>query len=242
MCHQRQGLGDVEPPDWLELDSYKVPVYIEKARRNSLTERFRQPAKMRTHAGLWIDDDLEFRPADIELGFETYRQMGSHQHRIVGFSGRMVNKDPEDNWTYRVFALDYNMILTNAAFLDTKMLEWFWTEDIRIDQGIAYVDEEMNCEDILFNCEFAIQLQTSCGKCYLFTRVDLLIISFENSRCIRPNPSTAHTGRVQEFEADRNIRYQQSSRSLHGKNGMCAKFHRNMGNATQKNNFESASE
>lgn len=149
-----QGLGDVDPPEWLGLDTHKVPVHLEKARRNSLTERFRQPAKMRTQSGLWIDDDLEFRPEDIELAFETYRQLGSHQHRIIGFSGRLVDQDPDNQWMYRVFALDYNMVLTNAAFLDTRMLEWFWTEDFRIEKGIEYVDEHMNCEDILFNCEY----------------------------------------------------------------------------------------
>lgn len=151
--HYLQGLGDVDPPEWLGLDTHKVPVYLEKARRNSLTERFRQPAKMRTQSGLWIDDDLDFRPEDIELAFETYRQLGNHHHRIVGFSGRLVDKDQNNNWTYRVFELDYNMILTNAAFLDTKMLEWFWTEDFRIERSIEYVDEHMNCEDILFNCK-----------------------------------------------------------------------------------------
>lgn len=108
---------------------------------------------MRTQSGLWIDDDLDFRPEDIELAFETYRQLANHQHRIVGFSGRLVDKDQNDNWAYRVFELDYNMILTNAAFLDTKMLEWFWTEDFRIERSIEYVDEHMNCEDILFNCK-----------------------------------------------------------------------------------------
>lgn len=131
-----------------------MPVYLERARKNSLTERYRQPAQMRTQAGLWIDDDLEFRPEDIELAFQTYRQLGSHQHRIVGFSGRLVDRDQDDQWSYRIFEQEYNMILTNAAFLDTRMLEWFWTEDFRIEQGIEYVDEHMNCEDILFNCRF----------------------------------------------------------------------------------------
>lgn len=82
-----QGLGAVDPPEWLDLKAYQVPIYLESARVNSLTERFRKPEKMRTEAGLWIDDDLQFHPDDIELGFRSYRQFGSLRHQITGYSG-----------------------------------------------------------------------------------------------------------------------------------------------------------
>lgn len=81
------GLGAVDPPEWLDLKAYQVPIYLESARVNSLTERFRKPEKMRTEAGLWIDDDLQFHPDDIELGFRSYRQFGSLRHQITGYSG-----------------------------------------------------------------------------------------------------------------------------------------------------------
>ncbi|KAK9895613.1 glycosyltransferase family 64 protein [Cystobasidium minutum MCA 4210] len=147
------GLGAVDPPEWLDLQKYKVPVYLERARVNSLTERFRKPANMRTEAGLWIDDDLQFHPDDIELGFRTYRQFGSSRHQITGYSGRLVSPSTkkEGTWIYDNHAALYSMILTNSAWMDQTMLDWFWSSDQRIQDSIVYVDKHMNCEDILMN-------------------------------------------------------------------------------------------
>lgn len=183
-CHQ--GLGDVDPPSWLDSASLAVPVHFERARRNSLAERFRKPAGMRTLAGFWIDDDLAFRQQDIEFAFDVYRDLGQDSHRIVGFSGRLTETEEQaarleasggemtplndreadedldddderdaadEQWTYELFKSPYSMILTNSAFLDQTMLDWFWADDERIRRSLDFVDVHMNCEDILFNCE-----------------------------------------------------------------------------------------
>jgi hypothetical protein len=117
---------------------------------------------MRTQAGLWIDDDLQFHPDDIELGFRSYRQFGSARHQIAGYSGRLAypSAKKEGTWIYDNHAALYSMILTNAAWLDKTMLDWFWSDDQRIHDSIVYVDKHMNCEDILMNCKEA----------FLFTR------------------------------------------------------------------------
>jgi alpha-1,4-N-acetylglucosaminyltransferase EXTL3 len=162
-------LGGHDPPDWIDTTELAVPVYYERAKRNSLTERFRKPSKMRTQAGFWVDDDLAFRPQDIEFGFDTYLDLGRDSHRIVGFSGRLVEKLKSGDWAYKLFALSYSLILTNAAFLDTQMLAWFWKEDERIRESIEYVDEHMNCEDILFNCK---------KVCLITVSAQLLILSY----------------------------------------------------------------
>lgn len=52
MC-RLQGLGAVDPPESLNLTEYRVPVYLERAKKNSLSERFRVPKRMRTAAALW---------------------------------------------------------------------------------------------------------------------------------------------------------------------------------------------
>jgi hypothetical protein len=139
-------------------------VYLERANVNSLTERFRKPENMRTEAGLWIDDDLQFHPDDIELGFRAYQQFGSDKHQIVGYSGRLVhaNQRKPGTWIYDNHAALYSMILTNTAWLDQTMLDWFWSDDQRIAESIAYVDKHMNCEDILMNCKSSLP-QAKCA-------------------------------------------------------------------------------
>lgn len=123
---------------------------------NSLTERFQKPEKMRTEVGLWIDDDLQFHPDDIELGFKSYLQFGRDKHQVTGYSARLAypNAKKKDHWIYDNHAALYSMVLTNSAWLDQTMLDWFWSNDEKIQKSIAYVDKHMNCEDILMNCEF----------------------------------------------------------------------------------------
>lgn len=115
---------------------------------------------MRTEAGLWIDDDLQFHPDDIELGFRTYRQFGSANHQIAGYSGRLVSPSAkkEGTWIYDNHAALYSMILTNSAWMDQTMLDWFWSDDQRIHDSILFVDKHMNCEDILMNCKLSRQI------------------------------------------------------------------------------------
>lgn len=163
----------MDPPEWLDLDNYQVPVYLERARVNSLTERFRKPEKMRTVAGLWIDDDLQFHPDDIELGFRSYRQFGSARHQIAGYSGRLAypSTKKDGTWIYDNHAALYSMILTNSAWLDQTMLDWFWSNDQRIHDSIVYVDKHMNCEDILMNCKLNIARE----------RVNTLLIAYRLS-------------------------------------------------------------
>lgn len=45
------------------------------------------------------------------------------------------------------------MVLTNNAFLDSKMARWYWENDRKLVEAREYVDEVLNCEDILMNCK-----------------------------------------------------------------------------------------
>lgn len=130
-------------------------MYLSRARVNSLTERFRKPKEMRTEVGFWVDDDLQFQPEDIEFGFLVFQQLSGHQfnHRIVGYSGRQLGLDKKGQQTYELHKENYSMVLTNSAFMDMTMLKWFWSSDPRMIESIKYVDDHMNCEDILMNCK-----------------------------------------------------------------------------------------
>ena len=147
-----QGLGAIEPPSSLDLDSYNVPVHLIRATANSLAERFRIPKNIRTTAALWLDDDILISPEDVEFGFRAWQAFGKEKHRIVGFSGRRHRF--EDDMYYYIFDQHmYSMVLTSSAFLDLTMMDWFWADNASTKAAIAYVNQHLNCEDILMNCK-----------------------------------------------------------------------------------------
>ena len=147
-----QGLGQVNPPSSLNLSSFNVPVYLERARTNSLTERFRLPERMATTAALWIDDDILISAQGTEYAFRAWQAFGQNDHRILGFSGRS-HKLENNVYYYLMDTASHSMVLTDSAFMDVTMLEWFWAMDVRLRKAIQYVDERTNCEDILMNCK-----------------------------------------------------------------------------------------
>ena len=149
-------MGAVDPPADLKLDSYRIPVYLERACRNSLTERFKKPTHLRTEAALWLDDDIQIELPAVEFAFRAWQDYGRHQHRIVGLTGRQYTIEKNGKVKYIFHQPSYSMILTNNAFMDVTMLSWFWKEDPRTRAALQYVDQHMNCEDILINCEGAL--------------------------------------------------------------------------------------
>lgn len=142
------------------MDAYRVPVYLERASRNSLTERFKVPRGMRTNAALWLDDDIKMDIPAVEFAFKAWQEYGRHEHRITGLTHRQFSNEARGKTKYIFHQPSYSMVLTNNAFMDKTMLEWFWAKDDRIKAAIAYVDLHMNCEDILMNCESSIKGQT----------------------------------------------------------------------------------
>ncbi|CAD6581890.1 MAG: hypothetical protein CYPHOPRED_001738 [Cyphobasidiales sp. Tagirdzhanova-0007] len=192
------GLGAHDPPEWLDLSLYSVPVHLERARVNSLTERFRRPESMRTAAGLWIDDDIELSPTDIEFGFKVYSEYGQQDHRIVGYSGRGVTVRSDGSSIYEVLTREHAIVLTNAAFLDTTMLRWFWDEsDARISQSIQFVDANMNCEDILFN--FVVATHNHVSPILVMPPDDMLVVK-SSGLSDKTSHYSMRTRCVQEFQ------------------------------------------
>lgn len=111
---------------------------------------------MRTDAALWIDDDIKIDLPGVEFAWRAWRQFGSRAHRIVGLTGRQYGRDKSGTVKYVYEQPDYSMILTSNAFMDKKMLGWFWSGERRVEQAIRYVDRHMNCEDILMNCKSGV--------------------------------------------------------------------------------------
>ncbi|XP_073016470.1 glucosamine inositolphosphorylceramide transferase 1-like [Primulina eburnea] len=140
------------PPELCDFDT-AVPVRIRVEKQNSLNNRFKTDPLIKTRAVLELDDDIMMTCDDIERGFKVWRE---HPDRIVGFYPRLVDGIP---FKYRGEKHarkhdGYNMILTGAAFMDSKVaFERYWSNNA--SSGRALVDEFFNCEDVLMNYLYA---------------------------------------------------------------------------------------
>ncbi|KAI4302289.1 hypothetical protein MLD38_038059 [Melastoma candidum] len=140
------------PPKLSDFDS-AVPIRIRVEPKNSLNNRFKMDAFIRTRAVLELDDDIMMTCNDIERGFMVWRK---HPERIVGFYPRLIDGCP---LKYRAekFARShngYNMILTGAAFVDSHYaFRRYWADDVK--PGRDLVDNYFNCEDVLLNYLYA---------------------------------------------------------------------------------------
>ncbi|XP_043813541.1 glucosamine inositolphosphorylceramide transferase 1 isoform X2 [Manihot esculenta] len=140
------------PPKLSDLDSV-VPVRIRVEKKNSLNNRFRKDDLIKTRAVLELDDDILMTCNDIERGFNVWRQ---HPDRIVGYYPRLISGTPLKyrGEKYARKHKGYNMILTGASFLDSKLaFEMYWGEEAKV--GREMVDIHFNCEDVLLNYLYA---------------------------------------------------------------------------------------
>ena len=146
------------PPDVRDFDS-AVPVRIRVEERNSLNNRFKVDPLVQTRAVLELDDDIMMTCDDVERGFKVWRQSPD---RIVGFYPRLVGGSPlrYRGESHARAHNGYNMILTGAAFIDSKVaFERYWSEEAR--EGRELVDKDFNCEDVLLNFLYANASATS---------------------------------------------------------------------------------
>ncbi|KAJ4971522.1 hypothetical protein NE237_004621 [Protea cynaroides] len=137
-----------QPPELSDLESV-VPVRIRVEQQNSLNNRFKVDPLIKTRAVLELDDDIMMTCDDIERGFKVWRE---HPDRIVGFYPRLINGSPLKyrDEKYARTRKGYNMILTGAAFLDSKVaFERYWSDEAKA--GRMLVDKYFNCEDVLMN-------------------------------------------------------------------------------------------
>ncbi|XP_065870295.1 glucosamine inositolphosphorylceramide transferase 1 [Euphorbia lathyris] len=140
------------PPELSDLDS-AVPVRIRLEPENSLNNRFKKDPLIKTRAVLELDDDIMMSCDDIERGFKVWRQ---YPKRIVGFYPRYISVRSLKyrGEKYARTHSGYNMILTGAAFIDSKLaFERYWSKEA--EAGRDLVDKYFNCEDVLLNYLYA---------------------------------------------------------------------------------------
>ncbi|KAK2685446.1 hypothetical protein QWA68_016009 [Fusarium oxysporum] len=94
------------------VSKYKVPVRFRMALKDSLNEKLRPDPDFKTQAILLADDDVYYRPRDVEFVFQTW--ISSHRRP------RCSDIDAEGNYNYNFCSRkerdDYSMILTNLCF------------------------------------------------------------------------------------------------------------------------------
>lgn len=124
---------------------------------------------MKTRAILFVDDDILISAQAVEFAFRAWQRFGRREpyQSIVGFSRRLhrIQESSRDSdgdgggrIVYYVFSssasgANYSMVLTDSAFLGADLVDLFWSNDRRMRLARKYVDDHMNCEDILMNCE-----------------------------------------------------------------------------------------
>lgn len=89
----------------------------------------------------------------MEFLFDAWQSHGKPHHRIVGRTARWALHDEQGRAHYKFLRDKYDLVLTNNAFMDKTMVNWYWERDRRLSEARKYVSEVLNCEDILMNCE-----------------------------------------------------------------------------------------
>ncbi|KAG1653612.1 hypothetical protein FOA52_011349 [Chlamydomonas sp. UWO 241] len=130
-----------------------MPVRVRAEALNSMNNRFQPDAALLYRAVLMLDDDIMMPCADIERGFQTWRQ---HPERVAGYYSRLLEGDPPqyqcltqcEKYTYT--SGRFNVVLSGAAFMDSQRVFADYFSDMNAD-GRAYVDRVFNCDDLLMN-------------------------------------------------------------------------------------------
>ncbi|KAK5993091.1 Glucuronyl-galactosyl-proteoglycan 4-alpha-N-acetylglucosaminyltransferase-like protein [Cladobotryum mycophilum] len=131
-----------------------VPVRYRKSPVNSLNQKLAPDAEFKTKAILLSDDDVYYKPGDLEFVFQTWRKFG--QDRLTGALPRCASQDDGGKWNYNFCSKDadqdvYSMIITNLAFSHVSFLDYYSSDDSIMNKVRKYVDDHTNCEDIALN-------------------------------------------------------------------------------------------
>jgi len=155
---------NLEPPkehEW-PVSGKNVPLVVIQTKKNVLSNRFHPFVEIETECVLSIDDDIVMLTKDeLDFGYHTWRE---YPDRIVGFPSRLHLENPDSNgedgkdgkndnkdkYKYESeWKNEYSMVLTGVAFYHNyfNYLYTFQTPK----PAIKFVDDAMNCEDILMN-------------------------------------------------------------------------------------------
>jgi hypothetical protein len=140
-----------------------VRVRYRKPTRDSLNEKLWPDPTYETQGILLSDDDVYYRPHDLEFVFQSWRKFG--QERMTGALSRCTKLNSDGTWLYDFCALTgeepYSLVLTNLAFTHIGFLDHYFSDDPTIKKIRDSVDKKFNCEDIALN--FVSSILTGAG-------------------------------------------------------------------------------
>ncbi|KAL4525777.1 hypothetical protein Ndes2437A_g04212 [Nannochloris sp. 'desiccata'] len=154
------------PPDPLrDFPWATVPIRVRAQANNSLTNRYLPDDQLRFRGVLSLDDDLRLPCADVERAFATWRSSPSS---LTGYVARLaeVSTTPRYHTEPEAVAKGwYNLILTGAAFIDSRdAFAAYWSDSKPMQEARKLVDSLHNCDDILMNFVVANSTVTRIGK------------------------------------------------------------------------------
>jgi hypothetical protein len=129
-----------------------VAVRYRTPPRNSLNEKLWPDQDYRTKAILLSDDDVYYRPLDLEFAFQMWREYG--QNKITGALARCASAGRNGEWSYNFCSPRedvYALVLTNLAFTHIAFLDYYFSDAPSVIKVRQYVDSVFNCEDIALN-------------------------------------------------------------------------------------------
>ncbi|KAH8178535.1 glycosyl transferase family 64 domain-containing protein [Sarocladium implicatum] len=140
-----------------------VRVRYRKPTRDSLNEKLWPDPTYETQGILLSDDDVYYRPHDLEFVFQSWRKFG--QERMTGALSRCTKLNSDGTWVYDFCALTgeepYSLVLTNLAFTHIGFLDYYFSDESVISKIRKSVDKKFNCEDIALN--FVSSVLTGTG-------------------------------------------------------------------------------
>ncbi|TRY72016.1 hypothetical protein TCAL_09607 [Tigriopus californicus] len=143
---------EVAPPPAHEWPKLAKPFEVIRTSSNVLSNRFFPYDEITTECILSIDDDIIMLTADeLEFGYQVWREFPD---RIVGFPSRThIWNNATSRWKYESeWTSQISMVLTGAAFYH-KYWNYLYTASPSPETKVikAWVDQNMNCEDIAMN-------------------------------------------------------------------------------------------
>ncbi|KAG5917068.1 hypothetical protein E4U53_004242 [Claviceps sorghi] len=144
------------------VSKHGVPVRYRKSPVNSLNQKMWPDPTYKTQAIFLCDDDIYYKPKDLEFVFQSWRKFG--RRRMTGGFTRCAKQDgATGNYTYTFCSKgdNYNLILTGLSFAHISFLDYYSSNDPFPTKIRAYVDEHFNCEDLAMN--YVVSMLTSEG-------------------------------------------------------------------------------
>ncbi|KAG6041143.1 hypothetical protein E4U41_005867 [Claviceps citrina] len=131
-----------------------VPVRYRHSPVNSLNQKLWPDAAYQTQAIFLSDDDIFYKPRDLEFVFQSWRKFG--RRRMTGGFTRCAVELSDGRWKYTFCSTNeannyYNLILSGLAFAHISFLDCYSSDDALTTKLRAYVDEHFNCEDLAIN-------------------------------------------------------------------------------------------